>query len=225
MNNHENTILFVNPCSQSSSWNSHRRQPGLEKVTIRGGSDWSDLSRVGRSLASKHSHESYDSAELCTPCPFCRKSPAQPQQNQAPLVPCDLEWLSYDLFENHIRTVFLSHLAMTRIIQNMLEEDAVPLTENHSAHLTPVVIDLLSNARVGIVTFAPHTTQIFQVLDLALFGVLKKRGQYQFPFRDVTESAHFIKKVYHDFRSTTTDINVWEAFRGFGLRYNIIDEV
>jgi hypothetical protein len=61
-------------------------------------------------------------------------------------------------------------------MQNFPEEDAVLFMDNCSPHLTPVVIDLLSNARVRIVTFAPHTTQIFQVLDLVLFGVLKRRG-------------------------------------------------
>jgi hypothetical protein len=32
------------------------------------------------------------------------------------------------------------------------------------------VIALLTDARVTVVTFAPHTTQIFQVLDLVLLA-------------------------------------------------------
>jgi hypothetical protein len=52
-----------------------------------------------------------------------------------------------DLFENDIRTVFLPHLAITRITQNIPDQDAVPPQANCSPHLTPVVIDLLSNAR------------------------------------------------------------------------------
>jgi hypothetical protein len=71
------------------------------------------------------------------------------------------------------------HLAITHIIQNIAEEDAAQLMENCSPHLAPVVLDLLSNVPVRIVTFVPHTTQIFQVLDLNLFGVLKRRVQYQ----------------------------------------------
>jgi hypothetical protein len=123
-----------------------------------------------------------------------------------------------DFFENYIRTVFLPHLAITRIMQSIPEETAVRLMDNCSLHLTPVVIDLLSTARVRIVPFAPHTTQIVQVLDLdfALFGVLKRRGQYQMPFGDDRRTARFIKKVYHDFRSTMTDINIWGHFEGLG---------
>jgi hypothetical protein len=123
-------------------------------------------------------------------------------------------YVNSDLFENYLRTVFLAHLAIRRIMQNIPEEDAVLLMDNCSPHLTPIVIDLLSNARVRIVAFALHTTQIFQVLDRAFLGVLKIRGQYQLPFRDETGSACFIKKGYHDFRSIMTDINIWEHFEG-----------
>jgi hypothetical protein len=82
-----------------------------------------------------------------------------------------------DLFENYAGTVFLPHLAITRIIQNVRNEEAVLLMDNCSPHLTSIVIDLLSEARVQIVAFPPHTTQIFHALDLTLFGVLKRRGQ------------------------------------------------
>jgi hypothetical protein len=37
------------------------------------------------------------------------------------------------------------------------------------------VIRIHTERSVRVITFAPHTTQIFQVLDLALFGVLKRR--------------------------------------------------
>jgi hypothetical protein len=109
-------------------------------------------------------------------------------------------YVNADLFENYVRTVFLPPLAITCIMQNVRNEEAVLLMDNCSPHLTPVVIDLLSEARVRIVTFAPHTTQIFQTLDLSLFGVLKRRGQYQLPFGDDAGSARFSKKRYRDFR-------------------------
>jgi hypothetical protein len=98
---------------------------------------------------------------------------------------------------------------------------------------TPAVIELLSTARVRVVvvTFAPqpHTTQIFQVFDLTLFGVLKRHGQCQLPLEDEAGSARFIRKVYHDhdFRMTMTMVvpNIWEAFRGIGVKYSAVDGV
>jgi hypothetical protein len=85
------------------------------------------------------------------------------------------------------------------------EEEAVLLMDNCSPHLAPAVLTLLSNARVRIVTFAPNTTQIFQILDLTVFGVFKRREQYQLPFDDERATMHFIRKVYHDFITRELD--------------------
>jgi hypothetical protein len=94
-------------------------------------------------------------------------------------------YVNAELFEDYLRSVLLSHLIITRIVKDLREKDAVPLMDTCSPHISPSVIELLSTAsvRVIVATFAPqpHTAQIFQVLDLTLFGFLKRRGQYQFP--------------------------------------------
>jgi hypothetical protein len=102
-----------------------------------------------------------------------------------------------------------------------------------SHHITPGVIELLSSVRVRVagVTFEPppHTAQVFQVLDLTLFGVLKRRDQSQFPLEEDAGSARFMKKIDHDddFRMTMTIIepNVWRAFRGIQVNYSLVEGV
>jgi hypothetical protein len=112
--------------------------------------------------------------------------------------------VSAGLFEDHLRSVFLPHSMTTRIVKDLREEDAVLLIDNCSPQITQGVIELFSPARARVVTFAPQkpTTQIFQVLDLTLFGVFKRRGQYQLPVEDDAGRTRFIRKVYHghDFR-------------------------
>jgi hypothetical protein len=90
-------------------------------------------------------------------------------------------YVNAELFEDYLRSVFLPHLIITRIVKDLREEDAVLLMDHCSPHIAPGVIELLSAARLRLVTFPsqPHATQIFQVLDLTLFGVLRRRGQYQ----------------------------------------------
>jgi hypothetical protein len=97
--------------------------------------------------------------------------------------------------------------------------------------MTPAVIELPLTAHLRVVTFAsqPHTTQIFSVLDLTLFGVLKRRSKYQSPLEDDAGSVRFTKKMYHDhdFRMAMTMIepNIWGAFRGIGVQYSVVDGV
>jgi hypothetical protein len=128
------------------------------------------------------------------------------------------------LFENYVRIVLLSHLLIGRLSHNLREEEAVLSMDNCSPHLTPIVLDLLSTARVRIVILAPHTMQIFQVLDLTLFEVFKRRAQYQLPFDDESGSTCFIKKVSHDFRSRITGANIYvcRVFPGIGIICGIV---
>ena len=137
----------------------------------------------------------------------------------------DKPYVNAQLFQNYVETVFLPHLQSACLRLGLPEEEAVLLMDNCSPHLTGRVLELLSAAHVRVVTFAPHTTQIFQVLDLSLFGVLKQREKYHLPFDEDSGTVHFISKVYHDFRSTMTDANIWGAFRGIGITYEMVNGV
>jgi hypothetical protein len=136
----------------------------------------------------------------------------------------DKPYVNPSLFEDYLRRVFLPHLMIPRIVKDLRKEDVVLLMDNCSPHITPVVISLLStdHVRMVVVTFAPHTTQIVQVLDLTLFGVLKRGDQYQLPLEDNAGSTRFIGKLYHDFRITRIEPNIWGAFRGIGVKYSVV---
>jgi hypothetical protein len=139
----------------------------------------------------------------------------------------DKPYVNAEPFEDYLPSVFLPHLMIAHIVKDRREEDPVRLMGNCSPHITPAVIELLSIAPVRVLTFASHTTQICQVLDLTLFGVVKRRGQYQVPLHDDAWSARFIRRVYHDFRMTMMMIepNIWGAFRGIGVKYSVVDAV
>jgi hypothetical protein len=68
----------------------------------------------------------------------------------------DKPYVNAELFEDYLRSAFLPHLMITRIVKDRRGEDAVLLLNNCSAHLTPAVIELVSTARVCavVVTFA-----------------------------------------------------------------------
>jgi hypothetical protein len=93
--------------------------------------------------------------------------------------------------------------------------------DNCSVHVTDDVIRLLTEARVRVITCAPHTTHIFQVLDLTLFGVLKRRARYELPFETDNGAIRLILKVYHDFRQTMVPSNIWGTFRALGVDFDM----
>jgi hypothetical protein len=75
-------------------------------------------------------------------------------------------------------------------------------------------------AGVGVITFAPHATQIFQILDVTLLGVLKRRLGYKLPFEDEKETGQFRMKVYRDSKQTTMEINICEAFQAIEFEFD-----
>lgn len=132
-------------------------------------------------------------------------------------------YINSQLFVDYIRHVFLPTLSILRQRPDLADEDAVLLMDNCPAHVTHEVLDLLTAARVRVVTFAPHTTNIFQLLDTTLFGLFKRQREYLLPFDTENRTAKFIFKTYKDFRSTMIDTNIWGAFRGIGLTFHNIE--
>jgi hypothetical protein len=51
---------------------------------------------------------------------------------------------------------------------------AVLLMDNCSTHFGAETIRLLTDRNVKVITFPPHTSGIFQMLDLVFFGVFKQ---------------------------------------------------
>jgi hypothetical protein len=109
----------------------------------------------------------------------------------------------------YIRTILLSYLDTFRGRAVLAQEIAVLLNAHCSADVSDDVISILIEARVRVITFAPHTAQLFQPFDLTLFAVLKRRTRYELPFDDDNATVKVIMKVYHDFTQTMARPNVW----------------
>jgi hypothetical protein len=73
-------------------------------------------------------------------------------------------------------------------------------------------MDLLSSARVRVVALALHTAQIFQLLDLTLFGIFKHERKYHLPFGDLETTVLFISNVSVKMAKTLSLPNRWAAF-------------
>jgi hypothetical protein len=79
---------------------------------------------------------------------------------------------------------------------------AVLLMDNCSAHVSDDLIRILTEAKVHLITFVPHATQIFQVLVLTIFGVPKRCPRYDLPFDKENATIKIMIKVNDDFRQT-----------------------
>jgi hypothetical protein len=109
-------------------------------------------------------------------------------------------YFNIGIFLEYIRTVFLPYIDRFHSLAGLAQEIAVSLMDYCSAHVSDDVIRIFIEARVRVITFALHTTQVFQVLVLTLIGVLKRRPRYELPFHDDNAIDKCPMKVYHDCR-------------------------
>jgi hypothetical protein len=70
------------------------------------------------------------------------------------------------------------------------------------------IVALLTRVRVRIFTISPETAHIFQVLDIILFGALKKRATGLETLDEEQPAAAFLLKFYHDFKQTMIEVNI-----------------
>jgi hypothetical protein len=128
-------------------------------------------------------------------------------------------YINAGIFLASIRTILLPYIDIFRCRAVLAHEIAVLLMAHYSADVSDDVIHILTEARVCVITFAPHTTQIFQVLDLTLFGVLKRCPRYELPFDENNATAKVITNVYHKITQTMVRPNVWGTFRALALEF------
>jgi hypothetical protein len=82
------------------------------------------------------------------------------------------------------------------------------------------MIGLLTEERIRVMTFAPHTTQIFQLFDVTLFDALKWHPRYELAFVDEEVTVKNLMKVYHGFKQITVDSNTWRALQALVLQFD-----
>jgi hypothetical protein len=130
-------------------------------------------------------------------------------------------YVSAELFLDDINSIFISYLNELPQLEELARCEVMLLIDNCSPHLGDAVIAVLTRKYVRVITFAPQITHIFQVLDVVLFCALKKRAIRLSTLDQEQSAAAFIIKVYHDFRQTMVEVNIWGAFLTIGFSYGI----
>jgi hypothetical protein len=125
--------------------------------------------------------------------------------------------LNNKMFVEYIKSTFIPHVTRIRAAKGIEREEAALLMDVCPTHLISGVRNLLNAARVPVVTFASYTTQIFQLLDLAFFGMLKWEEKYYLPFSDLGKTGNFVYNVYRKMEKTLTAPNIWAVFQAIEI--------
>jgi hypothetical protein len=129
-------------------------------------------------------------------------------------------YINAECFLEYIRTVFPPNLNELRTLEEFADEEAVFLMDNCPSHIGEEIIRFLRDARVRIMTWAPYTTDIFQQLDIGLFGALKQKEQYALLFGNDQETIDFLLNIYRMFKQIMIEPNICGAFDDAGFEFD-----
>jgi hypothetical protein len=124
-----------------------------------------------------------------------------------------------ELFHRYITEVFLPVLETNRQLPGCENKLCILFCDNCSIHCQDQLLKEFAERGVAVITYPPHTSHIFQVLDLLLFGRLKAAQKY-IPRADAdsTDINHLIR-IFKAYELVTTNTTVRTSWKKNGFEY------
>jgi hypothetical protein len=130
----------------------------------------------------------------------------------------DPAYIDEEIFFEYISTIFVPYVqCIPQSNSQFRNQSAVLLLDSCPAHTSERILEILGKNAILAVTFPAHTTNLFQGLDLVLFGVLKKKKQTEELDGDTSPAISQITKLLNAYECAATSSNIRGAFRKAGF--------
>jgi hypothetical protein len=113
-------------------------------------------------------------------------------------------YVTQELFNTYIDEVVISVAVANRELAGCSGKPAILLRDNCSAHCCDDVLKKLARHGIHVITYPPHTSHIFQVLDVLLFGVLKRGKKYQRRDDSLHRDVDHVLRLFRAYEQATT---------------------
>jgi hypothetical protein len=105
-------------------------------------------------------------------------------------------YVDADLFRQYIQEMFLPAVATNRRLPGCNNKRAILFCDNYTCHCFEAILKELAENGAVVLTCPPHTSHMFQVLDVVLFGNLKRCKKYQTPGENEDREVDHILRIF-----------------------------
>ncbi|KAH0791212.1 putative transposase [Histomonas meleagridis] len=126
-------------------------------------------------------------------------------------------YASMEIISEHINDVFLVYIQNLRNDLKFRDKPAVLICDNCASHFDNAVVRKLTQNNVRLVTIPPHSSHLFQPLDLVTFGVYKNEIRSTTSKYENGTQLDRIARVLSAIERATTSENNRNAFYRAGL--------
>jgi hypothetical protein len=101
-------------------------------------------------------------------------------------------YVTATLFQQYGTRVLIPFIDRLRTNLEFTDKSMILFLDHCFIHTRPEVLATLRDDNAKVITFPPHTTEIFQTPDLCLCGVFMRKMQYKLPFAKDNLTVNFI---------------------------------
>ena len=129
----------------------------------------------------------------------------------------DSSYINSMIFATYFSEVIIPEIVKRRINLDIGNSPALVLMDNCSAHLCDNVQELALQFNVRLVTFPPHTSHLFQPLDLLIFSLVKKRNKQNNLYSNFSECVQRIASILSAIQRSCIQDNIRLSFGRGGI--------
>jgi hypothetical protein len=128
-------------------------------------------------------------------------------------------YVNAEIIERYVDTVLIPALEADRQLPGCDKKRAILFCDNCSAHVSNSMLEKLARHGVLVLTCPPHTSHIFQVLEVLLFGLVERSKKYQ--IRDDILPIHVdhVLRLFQAYEAVMASTTIREARRQTGFEY------
>ena len=131
------------------------------------------------------------------------------------------------IFQDYIIHTIIQYIDRTRESMKLKDYPAVLLSDNCPSHRCEEIYKELANHNIRLITFPPHTTNLFQPLDLVTFSSFKlEKAMVNSKYKKRSQSDMFYRNLVAMEKATTSSNNRSAFYRaGLEVQASVIPNV
>ncbi|KAK8884192.1 hypothetical protein M9Y10_043298 [Tritrichomonas musculus] len=128
-------------------------------------------------------------------------------------------YVNKEIFTRHIKENFINQVDAERKYCGLEENQAILFFDNCSCHLDEELLQILAEHMILVITYPSHTSHVFQVLDLLLFGVLKDRKKSIQKNDSISPKIDHLFRIFQAYEQNTCSVTIRSSFVKAGFDY------
>lgn len=128
-------------------------------------------------------------------------------------------YINKDIFKNHIINNFIPQVEEDRKYTQIEDCPSILFMDNCSSHLDEELLQILAQHLIMVIAYPSHTSNIFQVLDLLLFDVLKIHKKQIRKSDKLSPEIDHLYRIFRAYEMSTCSTTVRSSFERAGFDY------